>query len=308
MKLFDRLALAALIFAVCGPAFADKKDAEPYMNYKFGTGESKKEATYGTKKAANAESGDTERVTKRASKKDKKKKPKKQAEQESAARTAESELALSPEDKTPSIVETPATVRLSVAPVVNPMSWPSFELGVSVQSIQPRGVMRLPGMEAYNLDGLAARPMMALEFRWLPIQLASDHPVSFGMFSSLGYAEHTLSIVSPAGVRLENTVLRSIKLQIGGAALWKYSLGSPWALRGELGAGQFSVAQSSTSSYANQSATETFASAALFGEYHFWERFAFFTGLDYRTPVRGEPDEIVLQRMNIMAGLTGGFH
>lgn len=249
-------------------------------------------------------------LAKKAPNKTSKKKAAQDPEQPIAS-TASAELTVEKSDLSSGVLPTPGTVRSAIAPVVDPVSRPVFEAGLSLQSYQPAGRMKLPSMEPFDLGTIPAGPMLALEVRWLPLHFAApfapSQPLSFGPFMSVGYSALPVKLSTPSGAPITKTELHLLKAEAGGALAWQPAERSPWGARFELGGGQLTETQASSSSYANHSAALLFASAGLYGERRFMERLTVFLGYDHRVPLRGEPDEITLQRSNILAGLTGGF-
>jgi hypothetical protein len=286
------LFLCLLLLSAPRTFAASEKDNYPYMNIS---------------PQASGNSLDQPRAS--AKKKKKKSKSKKKvAAWESTSKKAQEELQLAPGDMTKNVIATPATVSSSIEAVQNPIKEPSFEISASVESYQPAGRIKLPGFDAYDLNKVSAAPMVAVDFRWMPIKLDLHYPTTAGPYASLAYAQQEMSLITPSGVRIENSKIQATSGELGLAASARLSDLSKWAAHVQFGLGQFNSVQTSATSYANRSAQESFLSAGIFGDYRILDRVSVFIGYDYRAPLRGEPDEIILQRSNFLAGLTGGFN
>lgn len=232
-------------------------------------------------------------------------KKKSSAPEEPTLNKALEELKVEPQEKTAMPFAPSGILRADAEPVMSPVTRTAFELGLGLQPYQPAGVMKLPGYEAYRLEDVGTRPMISVEARWRPYRFDR---VSGGLFAAIGYAQHPIEIRSPTGELLPNTVLQTYKSQLGLSGLWQSTPESPWAARLEVGLGELRVIQSSSSSFANRSAAESFASIGIYGERRIIERLHAFLGYDYHAPIGGGADEIDLQRSNFILGFTGGFN
>lgn len=221
---------------------------------------------------------------------------------------ATAELVVEKSDLSAGFLTTPGTVQYVVEPLKNPVSGGGFELAVSAQIYRPAGVMKLPSMEAFDVATAGARPMAGIEARWFSFNFNRGPQVfSLGPFLSFGYAQFPVKLRTPSGAAISKSELHLLRAALGGGLGWQPSQLSAWSARFDFGFGQFTETLASTSSYANHTATTVFAGAGIFLQRRVFERWGLFLGYESRYPVRGEPDELKLQRENVMAGLTGSF-
>ncbi len=229
------------------------------------------------------------------------------APEKPTADAAQTELIIPADARSRDVLPTPATVLSKIEPVQNPLGAKLFEIGLSAQMYQPMGRVELPTLTPYELDGLSAKPMLALELRWLPLDFEMKGAASFGLFGSVGYAQHRVNLTSPTGLAIENTELHSLKTQAGAELGWSPSASSLWGVRGLLGYGQLLVTQSSNSAFASMSGTVRFASVGATFERKFFDRWTAYAGYDYRIPVQNASTQFDIQKSNIVAGILGGF-
>ena len=221
--------------------------------------------------------------------------------------TAKAELVPEKNEQSVGILPTPGTVRSSIDSVSNPVTRAPFEVSIAYQTYKPAGIMRLPSMDAFDLGTIPAGPMIDAEVRWFAKRFETARPLAVGPFLSVDYSQMPVKLHSPSGAAISKTELHILKAEVGGSLGWQPSVGSVWGARLELGGGQLSETQASTSSFANHTSSLLFASAGIYGERKVLEHLTVFVGYDYSVPVAHEPDEISLQRSNLLAGLSGGF-
>ena len=285
-----KIALSVIAFSISiGQAVAAEKDEYPYLD--FGAFSSK---------------GQTSKNNSKTGRKAKKKKEK---EDLPTWQQAFKELAIAPEEQSAEVVETPATVRTSVEPVKSPIASASYIFDFAIEPYQPAGLMKIAGFQPYDLSSLDMRPMPSLAFRWLPLRLENEAVFfSYGLYASGAYVQHPLDLVTPTGESFRNTVLSTLKWQSGAVGVFRRHMDSPWGGRIEIGLGELKLIQSSSSSVANHSASETFASLGIFGERRIWSSITAFLGYDHRIPMGPGATEIELSRSNFKFGISGGFN
>lgn len=291
MTMFGRkIAISLVAFMIgTGQAVAEEKDDYPYLD--FGALSSK-----GSASKAKSTSG-------------KKTKKKNEKEELPTWQQAFKELAVTPEDQSAEVVETPATVSTSVEPVKSPIAPSSYFFDLALEPYHPAGLMKISGFQPYDLNALEMRPMPSLTFRWIPFNFESNVAfASIGIFASGAYVQHPIELTSPTGESFRNTSLSTLKWQSGVVGAFKRHVDSPWGARVEVGLGELKLIQSSSSSIANHSASETFASLGIYGERRIWSRFSAFLGYDHRIPMGPGATEIELSRSNFKFGISGGFN
>jgi hypothetical protein len=300
-------------------ATAPKPTPDPYAALKIGKGSKSLKQTADAEIAGSSDLGNldenirlAEKLSQRQgirknAKKDAKAKKKSAQKQDLNApigTTATQELVPDKADQSAGILPTPGTVRSAIEPVKNPETRATFEADVAFQTYKPAGIMRLPSMNPFDLGSIPAGPMIVFDIRWFAAHFETRQPVAIGPFFSFGYSSLPVKLTSPSGTAISRTELHLIKAELGGALGWQPSLGSPWGARLELGGGQLTETQASTSSFANHSSSLLFASAGLYGERKVIEHLTVFAGYNYSAPIGSQPEEIELQRSNLLAGLT----
>lgn len=220
---------------------------------------------------------------------------------------ANSELQLRPADVSAGVMPTPATVRSRIEPVKSPLRPLAYRLGVSIQPFQPEGRMSVAGSTPYELSVLGTRPMVAIEGQWLPFAFERLPGTRVGFYTSIGYAQHTMDLKSPIGTAMENTQVHSMRFQGGLTTSWQLPRDSRWSLHAQAGAGRWNTVQSSTSSYANQSASLTYAALGANVERSFFEGVSGYAGYEYRSVLRSDAEGATIPRNNYVIGLLGNF-
>ncbi|MES2965115.1 MAG: hypothetical protein V4760_14615 [Bdellovibrionota bacterium] len=220
---------------------------------------------------------------------------------------ATTELQLAPADVSDDVMPTPATVRSRIEPVKSPIRPLAYRIGVSLQPFQPQGTMSVGGSTPYELSVLGTRPMVAVEGQWLPLAFARAPGARFGLYTSAGYAQHTMDLKSPVGTTMENTQVHSMKLQGGLTSSWQLPRDSKWSLHGLAGVGRWNTVQSSTSSFANQSTSLTYSALGANVERSFFEGLSGFAGYELRSVMRADADGASIPRDNYMVGFLGNF-
>jgi hypothetical protein len=220
---------------------------------------------------------------------------------------ATTELMIRPEDRSSGVVETAATVRSTVGEVKDPNRRPSFLLGLSVQQYEPMGRAQLQGAPSTDLGSPGTKPMIGLDFRWMPLTLEQAPQFDLGVFASVGYVSHPVKLRAPTGVMIEGTNLQTFKMQVGGAIDWHQQSDSRLGLRTNYGFGQFNTSQSSASSFASGSAAQLFASAGAFVDYMVLDHVSVSAGYEYRLPVGPQSPNLGIQASNLLVGVSGGF-
>ena len=220
---------------------------------------------------------------------------------------ATTELMIRPEDRSPEVLETAATVRSTVAGVKDPIRRPSFLLGLSVQQYEPIGRAQLQGAASTDLGDPGSKPMIGLDFRWMPLTLEQAPQFDLGLFASVGYVSHALKIRAPTGVLIEGTNMQTFKTQVGGSIDWHKESDSRLGVRTNLGVGQINASQSSTSSFATGSSAQLFYSAGLFADYMILDHVSVSAGYEHRLPLGTEKAVLGIQQSNLMLGVSGGF-
>lgn len=292
MTMFGRKIACSVLALMIWPGqviAATEKDDYPYLD--FGAISSKPSAL-----KSNSSSG---------------RKAKKKNEQEELPtwQQAFKELVVTPEEQSAEIVATPATVVTKIEAVKSPLAPPAFVFDFALEPYQPAGRMKISGFQAYELDTLGMRPMPSLTFRWLPVPIESENVFSsFGIFVSGAFDQHAVDLTSPTGESFRNTSLSTLKWQSGLVGTLKPGADSPWGTRVEAGLGELKIIQSSAASIANHSASEAYASFAIYGERRIWSQLSAFIGYDHRIPMGSGATEIELSRSNFKFGLSGGFN
>jgi hypothetical protein len=284
---------------------ASEQDAQPYMD-----------ATAQAKAADRAAGGDgTENSPGHsASSRHKKRKKKRirstknQASDPNLEQKAIGELLVRPEEQSTEVVASPATIRTTLHEVQDPTQQATFKLALTVQPFHPAGHVKLPGLNAYELSDLRTQELFGLDLLWLPLRLSETSPARVGFYGFAGYGQNSVNLKGPTGVQLADTTLHSIITELGGAASWQPKPESLLGAHVQLGIGRFSSVQSSSSSYGNSSQSEFYATSGIFGDVFVSRNVGLFAGYVYRLPLGAEPAEIVLQRSNLVAGLSGSFH
>lgn len=239
--------------------------------------------------------------------KSKSKKKKAPATSQALQETAASELSISQKEKSTEVLETPATVRLSVAPVKSPIVYSAFQLGVSVQSYQPVGLGRVEGVDPYDLSALGTRPMASVDLRWLPIETSLLPNTNIGGFVSAGYAQHPVKLRTPTGTEIKNTRLQTLKAEAG-FALTRHSGAHPrWGGTLLMGMGRLESIQASDSAFANNSSSLLYGSASLLAEYRWFDQWSLTGGYVNRLRLTRTSDNLDVQRHNFVIGFLGSF-
>lgn len=217
------------------------------------------------------------------------------------------ELALAPGDLTTGVLPTPATVRLRVEQVKNPIRPLAYRLGVSVQPYTPSGSLRVSDLAPYDLKSAGTTAMVALEAQWLPFLFSNTPGLMAGGFASVGYAQSSLDLRSPTGATIENTRLNSIKTQLGASASYQLPRSPLWSVHANLGVGRLTVIQSSASSFADVSTSLWFGSLGASLERSIVPNFSVYLASDFRAPVSGSAEGADVPRHNVLLGFLGNF-
>ncbi len=193
--------------------------------------------------------------------------PSKAIAPEALENQAMKELAVPKKDLSVGILPTPATVRLHVEEVKNPVRPLAYRLGVSIQPLTLNGTMTVGSLTPYDLSKIGTNAMVALDGQWLPLEISSVPGLQVGAFVSFGYAQFNYQLRSPAGVSLDDAKLQAVKAQFGPTASYQLPRSPLWSLHGNVGLGRLLELQSSpTSAAANTSETTDFASLGTAAE------------------------------------------
>lgn len=236
------------------PAFAAGAKDEGFLNFSF----------YGTSNS-------------KAGKKSKKSKMRQRAQVDKKAPLAlqaAQELTVASEEKSKVVMASPATVSTRVEAVSDPILRPSFRLGLSVQAYRPQGSVEVATGSSYEAGVVGTLPMVGAEARWLPIRPSVWPGASIGAFLGASFTQAGIDLRSPTGQRLDDTKLNSTKAQGGATIAWRPARANLWSLHGFLGAGRLITSQTSSSAFANSTASLDFVLSGLGIERDFSDRWS----------------------------------
>jgi hypothetical protein len=211
-----------------------------------------------------------------------KKLQKKSAKKESLVSQAQQEVELGVSRRTPSVLETPATVRARVVSTKLGDRESQIEWGVLTQSYRVHGVGEVTGFVPFSRSELGQKPMVTAELRWLPIK-DIRWIQEFGVSTSIAYAMHSAVLSGPAGHGIDDIHLHTIKSQVNSVVAMRWAKDPRWRLRGQIGIGQINLIQTSKYSAAQQSDIQRFAALGAFVENQIWAHLSLFAGYEYQS-------------------------
>ena len=209
------------------------------------------------------------------------------------------------ENEIAKVSASPATVVTRNDAVASPIIYEGLQFGVSVQTYQPHGQLRVIGVDSYDASALGEKPMTHLQLRWLPLTIASLGQMGAGFYGSLGYAQHPVTLRGSTGASVGKTVVHSTLATAGAALEWPLPLRN-FSFGADLGVGRLDQIQASVLQSANVSERVWIGTGGGSFRYRYHE-VALALGYERRFAISTNVAGLTPQTDNYLLGLLYGF-